>query len=186
MQPPRFANGARRFRNPAAKVLPGQQRNPACTLKLNPARFSIIHIAAHAEANRQSPLDSAVILSSGAEGFKLYPRDAVNIPLRADLVIICACRRSGARPVRARGWSDSRGHSCEWAHARSLPLYGMCSSTSLLMNRLYKQIQAGQQPADARRSAKLSLIRTNYSKAYYWAPFRISNPLALGRPAQRI
>jgi CHAT domain-containing protein len=49
------------------------------------------------------------------------------------------------------------------------------ASTSMLMDRLYSQIQSGYQPDSALRTAKLSLIhsRSIYRKPLYWATFQL-------------
>ena len=64
-----------------------------------PGRFSAIHFTAHAVANRESPLDSAVLLSGG----KLYAREVMDVPLTADLVTISACRGVGLRTYSGEG-----------------------------------------------------------------------------------
>jgi CHAT domain-containing protein/Tfp pilus assembly protein PilF len=166
---------AQRFPGPATKVFTGPAAQPAVYRSARPEHFSILHIAAHAEANRQSPLDSAVILSPGNGGFKLYARDVIDIPLRADLVTISACRSSGARNYAGEGlvgfaWAFLQAG----ARAVIAGLWDVADqSTSMMMDRMYAQISAGVPPLDALRSAKLELIRSNYSKPYYWGPFQI-------------
>jgi CHAT domain-containing protein len=48
-------------------------------------------------------------------------------------------------------------------------------STSRLMDVLYRELAAGSSPADALRTAKLSLAEStgNLRKPYYWAPFQL-------------
>ncbi|HTM51276.1 MAG TPA: CHAT domain-containing protein [Bryobacteraceae bacterium] len=169
-----IAGVAARFPNPATKVLAGAAAQPGAYAEARPGRFPIIHIAAHAEANPQSPLDSAVILSPGAEGFKLYARDVLNVPLKADLVTISACRSSGARTYAGEGLVGFAWAFLQvGAHSVIAGLWDVADqSTSLLMDRLYEQIGAGRRPAEALRSAKLSLIRGEYGRPYYWAPFQ--------------
>ena len=62
-----------------------------------------MHFTAHAEANTESPLDSAVILSQDGSGYKLYARDILEQPLSADLVTISACRGAGERKYAGEG-----------------------------------------------------------------------------------
>jgi CHAT domain-containing protein len=66
--------------------------------------------------------------------------------------------------------------------ANSLSLLARSSVTAppkagklLLMDELYKGIQAGEDPATALRKAKLTLVHStgNYRKPFYWAPFLI-------------
>ena len=74
----------------------------------HPARFSLIHFAAHAVANEASPLDSAVLLSGSDEKRKLFARDVMGVPLKADVVTISACRGAG-KSMAVKDRSDSPG-----------------------------------------------------------------------------
>jgi len=51
-----------------------------------PKQFAFVHFTAHAVANVESPLDSAVILSGPDGATKLYARDVADEPLHAELV----------------------------------------------------------------------------------------------------
>ena len=78
------------------KKFTGPMARPGIYREASPPRFSLLHFSAHAIANRQSPLDSAIILSSEGDNFKLYARNILDTPVRADLVTISACRSAGA------------------------------------------------------------------------------------------
>jgi CHAT domain-containing protein/tetratricopeptide (TPR) repeat protein len=137
------------------------------------ASFDIIHFAAHAEANRQSPLDSAIILSP-ANGFRLHARDIIDVKLHADLVTLSACRSSGARTYAGEGLVG-----LTWAFLQAgsrnvvAGLWDVADeSTSQLMDRFYAGIAKGTQPTEALRSAQLDLLHTAHSKPYYWGPFQ--------------
>ncbi|MGH9695994.1 MAG: CHAT domain-containing protein, partial [Bryobacteraceae bacterium] len=80
-----------------AAAVPGAYRSA------QPLRFSTIHFVTHADANEQSPLDSAIILSPRGNRYRLYARDVAEIPLDADLVTISACRGAGARTLSGEG-----------------------------------------------------------------------------------
>jgi CHAT domain-containing protein len=156
-------------------VVSGGEARPDAYFAAQPGRFSIIHIAAHGEANRRSPLDSALILSPGERGFKLYARDVMQVPLRADLVTLSACRSSGARTYAGEGLVGlARAFLQAGAGSVIAGLWDVSDhSTSEMMDRMYEQIAAGTAPADALRQAKLSFLRTTYSKPYYWGPFQL-------------
>jgi len=135
--------------------------------------FSAIHFTAHAVANLQTPLESAVLLSGG----KLYARDVMDLPLHADLITVSACRGAGQRIYSGEGligfaWAFLR------AGARNV-IAGLWDvndqSTAGLMDRLYRELAAGRLPADALRTAKLAMIESpgNLRKPYYWAPFQL-------------
>jgi CHAT domain-containing protein len=147
---------------------------PASYAAAHPAAYDMIHIAAHAEANAKSPLDSAVILSPGLNGFKLYARDVVEVPLHAELVTLSACRSSGAR---AYGGEGLVGFAWAFLQAGSRAVIAGLwdvgdQSTALLMDRLYAEIAAGRPSAAALRRAKLALRETSFAKPYYWGPFQ--------------
>ena len=95
-------------------VYTASRATPAQYLASQPGKFGIVHFTAHAEANAESPLDSAVILSPDEGGYKLYARDVADRPLSADLVTISACRSAGeldglaAVPVPGRSFRTRR------------------------------------------------------------------------------
>jgi CHAT domain-containing protein len=137
----------------------------------------LLHFSTHAVANRESPLDSAIILSPEGDNFKLYARDVMATPLHADLVTISACRSAGARSYSGEGlvgfaWAFLQAG----AHHVIAGLWDVTdSSTPRIMDVLYSNIAAGVSPAEALRAAKLSLIRSGqgYRRPYYWGPFQI-------------
>ncbi len=155
-------------------IIAGAEAKPDAYAAAQPGRFSMIHIAAHGEANRRSPLDSALILSPGDRGFKLYARDVMRVPLRADLVTISACRSSGARTYAGEGLVGlARAFLQAGAGSVIAGLWDLPDqSTSEMMDRMYQQIAAGMVPEESLRQAKLSFLHATYSKPYYWGPFQ--------------
>ena len=132
--------------------------------------------------NRESPLDSAVILtpedlSNGSKRYRLLARDVAVIALQADLVTVSACRSAGDRAVLGEGMVGFA-----WAFQRAgagnvvAGLWDVNDrSTTQLMEKLYAGIRAGQPATEALRAAKLSFISEGrtYAKPYYWAPFQV-------------
>lgn len=160
-----------------ASVYAASRATPAQYLASQPGKFGIVHFTAHAEANAESPLDSAVILSPDEGGYKLYARDVADRPLSADLVTISACRSAGERTYAGEGlvgfaWAFLR------AGARRV-IAGLWDvddrSTAALMGQVYAKVADGVSPGEALRSAKLEMIRggTATAKPYYWAPFQL-------------
>ncbi len=160
-----------------ASVYTAGRATPAQYLASQPGKFGIVHFTAHAEANAESPLDSAVILSPDEGGYKLYARDVADHPLSADLVTISACRSAGERTYAGEGlvgfaWAFLR------AGARRV-IAGLWDvddrSTAALMGQVYEKLADGASPGEALRSAKLEMIRsgTATAKPYYWAPFQL-------------
>jgi CHAT domain-containing protein len=170
-------NVSKHFPSDGVTAYQGERASPSSYKAATPGRFSFVHFTAHAAANIQSPLDSAVILSGDDARFKLYARDVADVPLRADLVTVSACRSAGERSYSGEGLIGFA-----WAFLRAganRVIAGLWDvddrSTVELMDRLYAEIASGKTPAQALRAAKLALIARggNYAKPYYWGPFQI-------------
>ena len=165
---------------PASRTLAltGAAARPAAYGQNHPERFSTIHFSSHAVANYESPLDSAVILSpGGSDPFKLYARDVMNHPIKAELVTLSACESAGTRSYSGEGlvgfaWAFLK------AGARNVvaSLWNADDAASAqIMGRMYAEMRKGKSPAEALRESKFSLIAStgNYRKPNYWAPFAL-------------
>lgn len=170
-----------------AKHFPAAQRHvferegatPQAYLASSPELFSYIHFVAHGTASRLSPLDSAIVLSKsglGNDSFKLYARDIIRHPLRADLVTISACYGAAGRLYSGEGlvglsWAFLRAG----AHSVIAALWEATdSSTEQLMSRFYDELDQGATPDAALRLAKLSLLHSSgFHNPFYWAPFQL-------------
>ena len=168
-----MASVRRQFGGRQQVVLARQAATPEAYRAAGPGGFSAIHFTAHALANRESPLDSAVLLSGG----KLYAREVMDVPLTADLVTVPACRGVGVRAYSGEGLVGFA-----WAFLRAGAGHVIAGlwdvndqSTAALMDVLYRELAAGKPPSAALRAAKLSLIASpgNLRKPYYWAPFQL-------------
>jgi CHAT domain-containing protein len=195
---------ARHFPAAEQRIITRQQATPAAYLASSPERFSYIHFVAHGTASRLSPLDSAIVLSkiglsktvqskpvlsksvlsktAPSEGnaeddsFKLYARDIIRRPLRADLVTISACYGAGERAYSGEGlvglsWAFLRAG----AHNVVAALWEATdASTVQLMDKFYDELDKGAGPDAALRAAKLSLLRGGgFHNPFYWAPFQL-------------
>ncbi len=144
---------------------------------VGPANFTTIHFATHATANRESPLNSAIILSHQGQSFKLYARDVAQVPLRAELVTISACHSAGAKTYSGEGlmgfaWAFLQAG----AHNVIASLWNVDDAGSVqIMRHLYAEIVAGQPPARALRAAKLALMRSSdrYKPPYFWGSLQV-------------
>jgi CHAT domain-containing protein/Tfp pilus assembly protein PilF len=168
---------AQTFPPAAVTSIRGTDASPAAYAASRPERFRVIHFAAHATVNADSPLDSAIELSPAAGGQKLYLRDAAEHPLSAELVTVSACRSASARTYSGEGLVGFA-----WAFLRAgvrQVVAGLWDvddqSTAQLMAGFYRELAAGATPASALRHAKLDMLRNggNFAKPYYWAPFQL-------------
>jgi CHAT domain-containing protein len=167
-----------------ARAFPGRtaiyrrdRATPASYRAAHPDRYDIVHFAAHAAANVDSPLDSAVVLSRDGSGYKLYARDIAEQQLTADLVTISACRSAGERAYAGEGlvgfaWAFLR------AGARRV-IAGLWDvddrSTAQLMAQMYERMAHGESAGTALREVKRAMIAGGgtTAKPYYWAPFEL-------------
>src|SRR5262249_11948779 len=172
-----MASIARHFAGDRATLIERERATPAAYRDARPAGYRFVHFAAHATANVESPLDSAVILSGPEHAYKLYAREVAAVPLAAELVTVSACRSAGERTYSGEGlvgfaWAFLR------AGARRV-VAGLWDvndrSTADLMDRRYAGLAAGEPPPRALRSAKLQLIRQGGAAAspYAWGAFEL-------------
>jgi CHAT domain-containing protein len=180
----------RSFPAAALTLLTREAANPKAYQAANPGDYALIHFAAHAVANAESPLDSAVILSKSGDDYKLYARDVMSHRLKAELVTISACRSAGARSYAGEGllgftWAFLN------AGARNV-IAGLWeaddAATAELMEEFYARIAAGLSPAAALRQAKLRLLKGGRTRApYYWAPMSLfTRDSELGLPDRHL
>ena len=174
-----MSNIGKRFPTVDQLVLAQAEATPAAYLAGKPEQFTYIHFVAHGTASRLNPLDSAIVLSKNGTAddvFRLYARDIIRFPLRADLVTISACYGAGTRAYSGEGlvglsWAFLRAG----AHNVIGALWDVSdASTPQLMDAMYAAIQKGKPPEEALRSAKLSLLHSgnSFRRPFYWAPFQ--------------
>jgi CHAT domain-containing protein len=167
----------RHFGDDRATVITGADATPAAYETSHPERFAIIHFAAHATANRASPLDSSVVLSPQANRYMLSARDVLRHPLRAEVVTLSACRSAGATVYGGEGivgfvWAFLQ----TGAKSVVAGLWDVTDrSTFQMMDAMYAGLDAGEPPAAALRNAKLALIRAGrpFARPYFWGPFQL-------------
>jgi len=162
------------------KVLAGPEATAAAYERAKPASYSYIHFTAHATANKNSPFDSAIILSresgGSASGGRLPVKQVLADRLQAELVTISACHSAGARTYWGEGlvgfaWAFLQSG----AHGVIAGLWDVSDySSPRLMRDLYAGLAADKQPPDALRAAKLGLIHSGkYADPYYWGAFQL-------------
>jgi CHAT domain-containing protein/Tfp pilus assembly protein PilF len=175
---------ARHFPAAQERILTHEHATPSAYLESTPELYSYIHFVAHGTASRLSPLDSAIVLSKDSAehgSFKLYARDIIRHPMRADLVTISACYSVGERSYSGEGLVG-----LSWAFLRAgaqnvvAALWEVAdASTGLLMDKFYDGLERGLSPGAALRAAKLSLLRdSRFRSPFYWAPFQLYARLA--------
>jgi CHAT domain-containing protein len=114
--------------------------------------------------------------SAEEDSCKLYARDIIHHPLRAELVTVSTCRSAGERAYSGEGlvglsWAFVRAG----AHNVIGALWDVSdASAPQLMDELYGELKKGETPDAALRHAKLTLLRSGaFRKPFYWAPFQL-------------
>jgi len=160
---------------PEKAVYVSSAATPEAYRTAHPETFSTVHFASHAVANRESPLDSAIVLAGPPDRRKLYARDILQHHLTAELVTLSACQTAGSRTYYGEGLT---GFSWAFlsAGARNV-VAGLWDvddrATATLMKDFYDGLASGLPPVSALRRAKLNLINSSgaYRKPRYWAAF---------------
>jgi CHAT domain-containing protein/tetratricopeptide (TPR) repeat protein len=158
-------------------VYTGEQAYAEHFRETDPHAFTAIHFAAHAAANDESPLNSAIILSPHNGKYKLYAREVADLRLEPDLVTISACRSAGSRAYSGEGLVGFAWAFLEaGAHNVVAGIWNVDDAAApVIMEELYKQWREGSSPAVALRRAKLKLMQTGgaFRKPYYWGAFEV-------------
>lgn len=128
----------------------------------------VLHLACHGQFRADSPYFSALHLADGP----LTLRDAADLPLAAQLVVLSACETGLSRIAPGdeqlgllRGFlmaGAPRVLSTHWTVDDA--------STATLMTHFYRDLLAGAAPAAALRAAQRALAR-EHPHPYHWAPF---------------
>jgi CHAT domain-containing protein/Tfp pilus assembly protein PilF len=163
---------------PRAVVRSGGNATPSSYAAADPHQFQFIHFAAHATANTEKPLESAVILAPDANGFSLSGDKIVQVPLAAELVTVSSCNSAGRRNYAGEGlvglaWAflgagARRVVAAQWEVNDA--------AAPRVMDEMYAAIvRDGVEPAEALRRAKLKLLHSNsvHERPLYWAPFAV-------------
>lgn len=159
-------------------IISGKDATPSAYSSSHPEHFALIHFTTHGTASELDPLESAIILSPERENsFKLYARDIVKIPLKADIVTISACYGAGTRSYSGEGlvglaWAFLRAG----AHEVVAGLWEVDDRAAVdLMDNFYTGLQEGKSAATALRLAKLRMVNSDtiYQRPYYWASLQL-------------
>lgn len=161
-----------------ATVISGQQATPQSYRASSPGTYRFLHLDTHGASSDLNPLESAVILSPGADSsYKLNAQEIKDMPLHADLVTISACYGAGTRWYQGEGLV---GLAWAFLHAGAHQVIGALwevddASSPQLMDDFYGELTHGKSAAEALRDAKLKMLHSNsfYRHPYYWASLQL-------------
>ena len=142
-------------------------------MKRAPA-YNVVHIAAHAELNSNSPLFSRILLSpdSGDSG-AIEVREVYGMDLaKTNLVVLSACQTQLGRQSKG---DDIIGLNRAFIYAGASSVIASLwtvddEATSLLMRAFYGHLRQGMSKAAALQGAQ-AVTRKKYPHPYYWASF---------------
>jgi CHAT domain-containing protein len=146
------------------------------------AEYRVVHFATHGILDDEDPGLSGVVLSRFDE--RGEPQDGVlrltdvyGLRLRADLVVLSACRTALGKPVRGEGLVGLvRGFMHAGARGVVASLWKVeDEATSEMMGRFYREmLERGRRPAAALREAQVGMWREDRWRApFYWAAFAL-------------
>lgn len=180
---PKLPNAAREmhavsqnFSPDQSGILAGPKATPAGYESAHPENYRFIHLAAHATASRDYPLEAAIVLSREGDRGKLSVKDVLRMQTHAELVTLSACRSAGARTYAGEGLVG-----LAWAFLQSgarnviAGLWDVSDySSPPLMEQLYAGLASKKTPAEALRDAKLALLKGGkYAHPFYWGAFQL-------------
>ena len=162
----------------SSSVLLGSRATESAFKRADLAQYRIIHLAVHGFASTKDPNRSALVFlsdpSAGEDGF-LQASEIVQLPLRAELVILSACD-TAVGPVEGQEGIATISSAFLLAGAKRVisTLWSVDDIFSLfLMKQFYEHLAAGELAAYALAAARRDMLRKFGQKAvpYYWAGY---------------
>jgi CHAT domain-containing protein len=138
--------------------------------------YQIIHLACHAYQDERVPFRSGLFFSAedgqADDGF-LHAREVAALRLRAELVVLSACRTGGGYVEGGEG-AMGLTRVFFYAGARSVvsSLWEVSDRAAAeFMPAFYRHLRRGESKARALRSAKLEMLGSKYSHPFFWSAF---------------
>lgn len=149
---------------PAAVGLLGEDATESLFKRQPLEKFRIVHLAVHAFADPRQPQQGALLFAPPAspdeDGF-LQPREIVQLPIKADLVVLSACNTTVGRSMGQEGVSNlARAFLSSGATAVLATSWSVSDTpSSALLTEFYRNPGRGKEAAVALRDAKLTLLQ---------------------------
>lgn len=159
----------------------GPRASRRAVLEAHLGNYRLVHFATHGLLEMGRPEMSAIVLSliddagGPMDGF-LRLTDLERLQLRADLVVLSACRSGRGEQLRGEG-VFGLAHAVFRAGGQALVVSHWQvddQATAVLMPRFYQELLAGHSPAGALRLAQQYLRQhTPWKDPVYWAAFSV-------------
>ncbi|OGD19346.1 MAG: hypothetical protein A2W03_18650 [Candidatus Aminicenantes bacterium RBG_16_63_16] len=138
--------------------------------------YEVVHLACHAFQDEMVPFRSGLFLSqteAQAEDGFLQAREVAALRLRAEMVVLSACRTSSGYTEAGEG-AMGLSRAFFFAGARSIvsSLWEVSDRAAAdFMPRFYRRLSQGETKAQALRSAKLETLNSRFAHPFFWAAF---------------
>lgn len=141
--------------------------------------YRILHFATHGVLDSQHPELSGLVLSlvdkegKPQDGF-LRLNEIYDLKLRAELVVLSACRTALGKEVKSEGLIGlTRGFMYAGAQRVVASLWAVDDEiTARLMKDFYREMLINRKrPAEALRAAQVGALKETRLPPYYWAAF---------------
>jgi CHAT domain-containing protein len=166
-----------RFTQSSEAIYAQANATPEAYDSSNPGQYRFLHFVTHGTASDLNPLESAIILSPGKGGFKLYARDIIKTQIHPELVTISSCYGAGTRQYSGEGLV---GLSWAFLRAGAHSVIGAMWETDdeanvKLMETFYAEMKKKDDPAAALRTAKLALLHSDsfWKRPFYWGALQL-------------
>jgi len=143
-------------------------------LRTQGPRYTVIHVATHAEANNTDPLASHLRLApEGDNDGYLHSNEIASIHWRARLVVLSACETLGGRLYGGEGLMGlARAFLAGGAGAVVATQWPVGDGSADVMDAFYRRLAAGSPPDAALRAAQIALRRAPAtSHPFFWGSF---------------
>lgn len=160
-------------------------------LQAQAARFRLLHLATHAQANPEQGDFSFIVFSDGQGGYdSLYAKDLYLYDLETELVILSACETALGTLYNSEG-VISLARAFHYAGARSVvnTLWRINESANCdLLEDFYGALDKGYDKRTALQQAKLTYLQDADARGahpVYWAGFQLlgnPRPMEAGFP----
>ncbi len=144
--------------------------------------YRFVHIATHAQADRQRPDQSGIIFSRfDRNGGRIHEmvrlQDIYSMRLRCDLVVLSACETAVGKELKGEGLLSLNNAFLQTGSRAVLSTLWKVEdgATQMLMAAFYEGIaKRGLSKADSLRQAQLKLRQDpRFSSPFYWAAFTL-------------
>lgn len=162
-----------------SRIYVGEQANES-VFKRQAGRYTVLHIAAHAELDDRNPMYSHLALARGPEDAHedgmLEAREMMDLDLKAELVVLSACETARGRVGMGEGligmtWAlFIAGSPATIATSWKID----SASAARFTVELHRGLKQGQSRAAALRRAALVVMKLpGYQHPYYWSAFSL-------------